>query len=227
MHVLATLHTGRYYVLCVAVIWSVFQSVEVCWSECCSVLQGVWSMFVSVGTQIWMSDATRMHESCYKYRQVLSPIWVHLVTCMEASCNTYWGVMSHIQTITYEWVNSHIWLSHITHVLHVTPEWYVLFFTPQMSWTSEVQWKIWYCSTPQHATTHCSTHIRMMIFFLPSYAWLNFGFTRVRELWHPYECVLTRLKCIPYDVFLDRRCDDPPCAWTRFSLHMWPYQQAK
>ena len=95
----------------------------------------------------WMSHVTHTNESCLTYEWVMSHIRISLVTHTNESCHTHTNESCHTHTNeschthtsvmpsrstticaalsschTYEWVMSHIWMSHVTHV----PQWYPL-----------------------------------------------------------------------------------------------------
>ena len=84
---------------------------------------------------MWMNHVTGINESCRKYEWVTLHIWMSHVTCewvkslIIESCLTYKWVTSHNdkschastshvthmnETLTCEWVMSHIWMSHVT-----------------------------------------------------------------------------------------------------------------
>jgi len=101
--------------------------------------------FEWVMSQIWMSHVTHMNEPCRTFEWVMSHIWMSHVEHLNASvrrqhrrsplpttCDSKhmtWHIwMSHVNTlkwvtshicmsdVTHEWVMSHIWIIHVTHL---------------------------------------------------------------------------------------------------------------
>jgi len=72
---------------------------------------------------IWMSDGTRMNESCHSYEWVMSHVNESFNTCewvaschIDSACWGWWFAIGNESWHTCEWVMSHIWTSHVTHV---------------------------------------------------------------------------------------------------------------
>jgi len=115
------------------------------------------------------ANATYMNESCHTYEWVMSHIWTSHVTHMDEPCHTYERVMSTILRANLairlhaglqyachacewvmshiEWVLSHIWMRHITHMNESchTYEWVMSHI-----WTSHVA--IWMSHAMRTAT---------------------------------------------------------------------------
>jgi len=90
-----------------------------------------------VMSHIGMSHVAHMNASCLTYEWVMSHIWMSYVAHMNEPCRTYISHISvshtckHLQYSvclplcrryewghTYEWVMSHIQMSHVTHISH-------------------------------------------------------------------------------------------------------------
>jgi len=85
-------------------------------------------------SHVWMSHVARMNESCRTYSRVMSHTWTSHVTQVQlldyykthewvSSCikrhiarmNTSSLARMNESCRTYEWVTSHVWMSHVTH----------------------------------------------------------------------------------------------------------------
>ena len=134
-------------------------------------------MYAWVMSHICMSHVTHVNELCLTYGDVahMTPHMCH-VTCLNESCRTCTNESCH----TCERVMSHIWMSHVTRITHIS-----MHHKAHMSWLIYT-WLIHmtglihlYHMLPRHIHTHTRTHTFTHIDPPPILALLYMGWLRL------------------------------------------------